>query len=140
MTEPTELTPDLAAIAVDLAACADWRKADNPVVLDLRGLSSITDFFIIASSISRMGVAAVANALMDRLRTEHHLRPRHVEGLDEREWVCVDAGDIIIHVFIEQTRHYYDLEGLCADAPRLPVPETAVRRFAPTSASGLERI
>ena len=123
---------DMEAVAIDLAACADWRKADVPLVLDLRGLSSITDFFVIASSISQLGVRAIAEGLIDRLRVHHRLLPRHVEGLSEREWVCVDAGDIVVHVFLEQTRRYYDLEGLWGDAPRLRVPEAAVRRFAPT--------
>lgn len=121
---------DSETIAIDLAACADWKKADDPVVLDLRGLSGITDFFVIASSISSLGVRATAEALIDRLRVQHGIHPRHVEGLSEREWVCVDAGDIVIHVFLEQTRRYFDLEGLWGDAPRLTVPDAAVRGFA----------
>ncbi len=130
MPKAARTASDLEAVAIDLAACADWKKADNPLVLDLRGLSTITDFFIIASSISPLGVRALAEALVDRLRTEHGLKPRHVEGLDARAWVCIDAGDIVVHVFTEQTRAYYDLEGLWGDAPRLPVPEAAVRGFA----------
>lgn len=130
MNRKTDGIRDMEAMAVDLAACADWKKADRPLVLDLRGLSSITDFFIITSSISPLGVRAISEALIDRMRIRHGVKPRHVEGLDAREWVCIDAGDIVIHIFIEQARAHYDIEGLWSDAPRLSVSDAAVRTFA----------
>ncbi len=130
MTDGTPPAYDVEALAVDLAACADWKKADNPVVVDLRGLSSVTDFFVIASSISQIGVRAISEAIIDRLRIQHGRKADHVEGLNEREWVCLDIGDVVVHVFLEPTRAYFDLEGLWADAPRVPVPERLVRGFA----------
>lgn len=134
MADPPGGTPDIEGLALDLAACADWKKADDPVVLDLRGVSSITDFFVIASSISQIGVRAISEAIVDRLRTQHHRRPDHIEGLGEREWVCIDVGDVVVHVFLEPTRAYFDLEGLWGDAPRVSVPEAIVRRFAAADA------
>ena len=130
MTRLPPAIPDPEALALDLAACADWKKADHPVVIDLRGLSSITDFFVIASSISQIGVRAISEAILDRLRTHHGRKADHVEGLAEREWVCLDVSDVVVHVFLEPTRAYFDLEGLWADAPRVPVPEGAAKRFA----------
>lgn len=130
MPEPSPVRWEPLDLALDLAACADWKKADHPLVLDLRGLSSITDFFVITSSISQIGVRAISDALIHRLRKHHGLKPTHIEGLDAREWVCIDAIDVVVHVFLEPTRAYFDLESLWADAPRVRVPETLVRRFA----------
>ena len=120
------------ATAIDLAAVADWKKADDPVLLDLRGLSTIADFFLVASSISPIGVRAVAEGILQRLKKVHgaKLRSLHVEGMDAQEWVCIDAGDIVVHIFLESVRGHFDLEGLWADAPRVEVPESALKRVA----------
>lgn len=133
MIKPAMTAADVEALAIDLTACADWKKADDPVLLDLRGLSSVTDFFLIASSVSQIGVRALTDALIDRLRTHHDLRPLHVEGQDAMEWVCLDVGDVVAHVFLEPTRRYYDLERLWADAPRITIPERVLREFATAS-------
>lgn len=131
MAERDAAPPDMGAMVVDLAACADWKKGEEPLILDLRGLSQVTDYFLIVSSVSQVGVRAISEAIIERLRKTHGLKPLHVEGFDGLEWVCIDVGDIIVHVFLTPTRQYYDLEGLWRDAPRVEVPAAALRNFAP---------
>lgn len=87
------------------------------MVLDLRKLSSVTDFFVICGSDSVVGVKAIADAVLLQLKKER-VAPDHVEGLDEGNWVLVDYGDVVVHVFLGQVRKYYDLESLWGDAPR----------------------
>jgi ribosome-associated protein len=86
-------------------------------VLDLRKLSSVTDFFVICGSDSIIGVKAIAEAVLLKLK-EEGVSPSHVEGVEEGNWVLADYGDVIVHVFLEQVRSYYDLESLWGDAPR----------------------
>jgi ribosome-associated protein len=86
-------------------------------VLDLRKLSSVTDFFVICGSDSIIGVKAIAEAILLNLK-EEGVAPNHVEGVEEGNWVLADYGDVIIHSFLEQVRKYYDLESLWGDAPR----------------------
>jgi len=86
-------------------------------VLDLRKLSSVTDFFVICGSDSIIGVRAIAEAILFQLK-EEGVSAYHVEGLEEGSWVLADYGDVIVHVFLQQVRKYYDLESLWGDAPR----------------------
>lgn len=86
-------------------------------MLDLRKLSSVTDFFVICGSDSIIGVKAIAEAILLKLK-EEGVAPSHIEGIEEGNWVLADYGDVIIHVFLEQVRKYYDLESLWGDAPR----------------------
>jgi ribosome-associated protein len=94
------------------------RKAEGIVVLDLRGLTAIADAFIICSGRSNRQVSAIAENIQRFLR-ERGIRPSHVEGMSEGHWVLMDYGHVIIHVFYESTRTFYNLEGLWADAPRI---------------------
>ena len=95
------------------------KKAINPVILDVRGLSSIADFFIICSGSSNRQVTAIAEYIQTDLKKEHGIRPYMVEGLKEGHWVLLDYGHVIIHVFYESVRDFYDLEGLWIDAKRI---------------------
>ena len=94
------------------------RKAEGLVVLDLRGLTSIADAFIICSGGSNRQVSAIAENIQLFLR-DKGIRPLNVEGLSEGHWVLMDYGHVIIHVFYESTRVFYNLEGLWTDAPRM---------------------
>lgn len=94
------------------------KKAEGIVVLDLRGLSSIADFFIICSGRSNRQVSAIAEQI-ERFLKEKGIRPLSVDGKKEGHWVLMDYGDVIIHVFYEETRSFYDLEGLWVDAARI---------------------
>ena len=97
------------------------RKAMGVVVLDVRHLTSVADFFIICSGRSNRQVTAIAEHIHTRLKAEH-IRPLSVEGKREGHWVLIDYGATVIHVFYEPVRRFYDLEGLWADARRVSTP------------------
>jgi len=114
--------PALSAEAgVRLAASAALgKKALDVVVLDLQGLSGIADFFLICSARSTPQADSIAEAVRATLRS-HGVRPRHCEGSAESGWLLLDYGDVVVHVFLEETRGYYALERLWGDAPLLSV-------------------
>lgn len=95
------------------------KKAINPVILDVRGLTSIADVFIICSGRSNRQVTAIAEYIQLDLKKEHGIKPLSIEGLKEGHWVLIDYGHVIIHVFYEPVRNFYDLEGLWIDAKRI---------------------
>jgi len=94
------------------------KKAADIVVLDVRGLTSVADFFIVCSGRSNRQVAAIADSV-ERYLKKTGIKPLSVEGKNEGLWVLLDYGDIIIHVFYETVRKFYDLEGLWSDAKRI---------------------
>ena len=94
------------------------KKAESLVVLDVRGLTSIADAFIICSGRSNRQVSAVADHI-ERFLKKKGIRPLSVEGRQEGHWVLMDYGHVLIHVFYQETRAFYDLEGLWADAKRI---------------------
>jgi ribosome-associated protein len=94
------------------------RKAEDLCVLDLRELTSFTDFFVIAHGTSSRQNAAIAEAVVAALKPAG-LRPLSVEGRDSADWVLVDYGSIVVHVFSRTAREHYSLEKLWGDAPRL---------------------
>lgn len=94
------------------------RKAVDPVVLDLRGLSSATDYFVIVSGTSDAHVRGMAEHLLATLAPEG-IEPHHVEGLTQGRWVLLDYVDFVVHVFHPQLREFYQLERLWGDAPVL---------------------
>jgi ribosome-associated protein len=92
------------------------RKATDVAVLDLRGISTATDFFLIASGRSDTHVTAIADHMIDELRSEG-VRPAGVEGLRSGRWVLADYVDFVVHVFHPAAREFYQLERLWGDAP-----------------------
>jgi ribosome-associated protein len=98
---------------------ADNKKAEDIVILDVRKLSSVTDFFLIASGTSEPHLRAILDEVADRLREDHNLRPRAVDGSTHAAWVVLDYFDVIVHVMRADVRERYDLESLWGDAPRL---------------------
>ena len=97
------------------------KKAMHVVALDVRELSSIADVFIICSGRSNRQVSAIAEHIERELR-RHKIKPLSVEGTAEGHWVLMDYGHVIIHVFFDPVREFYDLEGLWSDARRIPIP------------------
>jgi ribosome-associated protein len=110
----TDLTqaPDLARAA----ELAQERKGRDVVVLDLRGLSGATDYFLIVSGTSDIHVRSVAEHIVEELKKDH-VRPDHVEGLRGGRWVLLDYIDFVVHVFHPAAREFYQLERLWGDAP-----------------------
>jgi ribosome silencing factor RsfS/YbeB/iojap len=128
---------DLAITAEDLtrqaALSALGRKADELIILDVRELVSYAQFFIICHGTSSRQVAAIADAIRVDVRDELGELPLGVEGLQSGRWVLVDYGEVVVHIFDEHQRTFYDLEGLWVDAPRLPLPEEPPRARAAAS-------
>ena len=108
-------------VRLALHAAAE-KKAHDLVVLDLREVASFTDYFVIASGTNVRQVQAVADEVQEQLRRRLGVRPARVEGYNTAEWVLLDYGDFILHVFEEKSRRFYDLERLWRDAARVPVP------------------
>lgn len=102
------------------AGAALGKQALDLAVLDLQGLSGIADFFLICSARSTPQADSIADAVRGALRG-HGVRPRHSEGSAESGWLLLDYGDVVIHVFREETRGFYKLERLWGDAPLLSV-------------------
>jgi len=98
---------------------ADNKKADNLVVLDVQEVSSITDYFVIASGSSEPHLRAISEEIIDRLRDEHDVRPRAIDGNLATAWLVLDFFDVIVHIMRPDVRERYDLEGLWGDAPRV---------------------
>ncbi|MBW1997530.1 MAG: ribosome silencing factor [Deltaproteobacteria bacterium] len=98
------------------------RKAINPILIEVGRLTSVTDYFLIASGSSTTQVQAISRHLSTRMR-EEGFRAYGVEGEQEGNWVLMDYGDVVIHVFYEPVRAYYDLEGFWIEATRIDVNE-----------------
>jgi ribosome-associated protein len=98
---------------------ADNKKAEDIVVLDVHELSSVTDYFVIASGTSEPHLRAIVDEITGRLRDEHDIRPLRTDGSTQGAWVALDFFDVIVHVMRADTRERYDLEGLWGDAKRV---------------------
>ncbi|WP_456473326.1 ribosome silencing factor [Desulfolithobacter sp.] len=112
---------ELAAISCRIASDT---KAEDLVVLDLRGLTTFTDYFVIISGRSTRHVQGLAEAIEGELSAKR-ITTKNCEGLSEGLWVLLDFDDLVIHIFYHDTRKFYDLEGLWHDAPRID-PEALV--------------
>lgn len=98
---------------------ADNRKAENIVILDVRKLSSVTDYFVIASGMSEPHLRAIVEEITGQLGEEHGVRPLRTDGSIHGAWVVLDFFDVIVHVMRADVRERYDLEGLWGDAKRV---------------------
>ncbi len=108
--------------------CADYildKKAFNVRILDVREISSLTDFLVLASGSSDRQVKAAAESVHLGLKNDHDTKPIGIEGMNDGRWVLIDYGDVMIHVFHEPVRLFYDLDGLWCDAKEVPVSEQA---------------
>jgi len=117
------LPGDLPAPVRRAAELTLERKAHAVVVLDLRGISSATDFFVIANGTSDVQVGAIAEHVRDTLKDEG-VPPEHVEGMKGGRWALLDYIDFVVHVFHPEARMFYSLDNLWGDAPRWEVEET----------------
>src|SRR5262245_52926827 len=122
---------DSRKLALLCRELADRRKAEDIVILDVRKLSSITDYFVIATGTSEPHLRAISDEIQDKLRAEHDLRPRAIDGTLQTAWLVLDYFDVIIHVMRPDVRKLYDLEGLWGDAGRV---RAGTRRKAASAA------
>jgi ribosome-associated protein len=128
MTEQ-KITETSTSIVVDRSrekalACARAaidKKAENVKILDMTDLSGFTDYFVICSGMSDRQVQSIADSV-DNAMTVADYDVLSAEGYGEGRWVLMDMGDVVVHVFLDALREYYDLETLWADAPRVKIP------------------
>ncbi|MFZ9594759.1 MAG: ribosome silencing factor [Bdellovibrionia bacterium] len=103
------------------ARAALEKKAESVKILDLTELSSLTDAFLICSGMSDRQVKAIADSVQTHLELAGH-EVLSVEGYSDGRWILLDCGDVIVHIFLDALREYYDLENLWSDAPRIKIP------------------
>ena len=102
--------------------CASEKKAFDMIALDLRGIASFTEFFIIASGSNQRQVQAIADEINEQLKKQLATRAVRIEGYTSGEWVLLDYGDFIVHIFNIEAREFYDLARLWLDARRVEIP------------------
>jgi len=109
-------------LALELGKLALEKKALNVLALDVRGLTSYAEFFVLVTAESDPQLMAVADHLEAQMKAKG-VRPLSIEGQQSGRWVLLDYGDVVVHVFFGDTREFYDLEGLWADAPRTVIAD-----------------
>lgn len=108
--------------AIEAARAAFDKKAKDIIILDLKGLTTIADYFVICSGESTTQVKAITEKI-EEIFNVFNIKPFGIEGLSYSHWVLMDYGDVIVHIFEEETRSFYELEKLWIDAIRLPIEE-----------------
>lgn len=119
---------DSRKLALRCRELADNKKAEDIVILDVREVSSVTDYFVIASGTSEPHLRAIVDEITDRLREDQQLRPRAIDGALQTAWVVLDYFDVIVHVMRQDLRERYDLETLWGDAPRIRARKRSVEK------------
>ncbi len=119
-TTPFEELDEEIKLALHSAA---EKKAVNLRVLDLRAITSFTEFFVVTNGTNQRQVQAIADEITEKLKKKMKFKANRIEGYDSAEWVLLDYGDFIVHIFNEKSRGFYDLERLWRDAKRVELPE-----------------
>lgn len=115
-------TLELARRIADI--CED-KLAKEIVILDLREVSILCDYFVVASAPTRVQTRDIARNIDDRLAKDFELQPKSIQGAREGAWILLDYGVVVVHLFVEREREFYDLEGLWRNAPEVPRTEEA---------------
>ncbi len=121
---------DARKLALLCRELADDKKAENIVILDVHELSSVTDYFVIASGTSEPHLRAIVDEITEKLRDDYGVKPRAIDGTLQTAWVVLDFFDVIVHVMRQDVRDRYDLETLWGDAPRLKGRRKAAAKSA----------
>lgn len=101
------------------AQAAASKKASDPIVLAVGDVLSITDYFVIVAGTNPRQVRTIADEVEEQIRAAGGPSPLRIEGLDDLHWVLIDYGEFVVHVFLQATRDYYELERLWSDVPRV---------------------
>jgi ribosome-associated protein len=109
------------------ARAASAKGGDETVIIEVGAVLAITDAFVISSGRNTRQVRTIAEEVEAKLKVEGGISPLRVEGLGDSQWVLLDYGDLVIHVFLDETRAFYDLERLWSDAPRVAWEDEAAR-------------
>jgi ribosome-associated protein len=118
MPEAPPENPRAKALAHKIATLLLDKKASDVMVIDVRGMSSYADYIVLGSAESDRQVSAMAENVHVKLKQEDSLHPTGTEGTETGQWVLLDYGEVVAHLFLNEVRAFYDLEGLWADAPR----------------------
>jgi len=110
---------DGETLARACASAASDKKALDPLLLDMRGISTFTDYLVICSAASEPQLKAIASAIREQCRDEYGRRPLSEDGNPISQWIVIDYGDVIVHIFHPEKRERYGLENLWSDAKRL---------------------
>lgn len=114
---------DSKKLALLCRKLADDKKAEDVVLLDVSKISSITDYFVIASGSSEPHLRAISESITRTLNEDHDIRPRAEDGSLQTGWIVIDFFDVIVHVMRKEVRERYDLESLWGDAPKVKQPK-----------------
>lgn len=102
--------------------CANEKQAIDMIALDLREIASFTEFFVIASGANQRQVQAISDEINEQLKKQLGARPVRIEGYSGAEWILLDYGDFVVHIFDKDAREFYDLARLWLDARRVEIP------------------
>ncbi len=114
-----EMPDDIVSASIRLIQS---KKGREIVILDLRGLTDVADYFILCSADSAIQVKAISDALVEGMKVEGY-PPWHIEGYESLKWVLVDFVDVVVHIFQQEPRAFYGLERLWGDAPKIAIEE-----------------
>jgi ribosome-associated protein len=127
VTTPSSSAPELDG--VDLALrCVEFaldKKALEPIILDLQAISTITDYLVICSAQSEPQLKAIANGVVKTLKDDFGRAPLAMDGFPASQWIVIDYGEVMLHIFHESKRGIYALEDLWSDAREVPLPKAA---------------
>ena len=121
-----------SSLAASLIEAALGKKAEDIVQLDLRGLSDVSDLFVVMTGTSGIQIGAIADAVIDSALDEGR-KPLHMEGRDLARWVLIDFVDVIVHIMTPEVRNFYGLERLWGDAPKLRFDDSGAPIKEPTT-------
>jgi ribosome-associated protein len=106
-------------LARTTARAADDKKADATLILDVGDLLSITEYFVVTSASNRRLVRTIVDTIEEEVKLHHDRAPVRLEGITELQWVLMDYGDVVVHVFTDEMRAYYEIERLYRGVPRI---------------------
>ena len=115
MTTDQQNEIDSRELAIVAAKAADAKQADNIIVLPVGDILAITEYFVVASASNKRLVRAIADEILGVVRATTGRSPLRSEGVSEHEWILIDYGDIVVHIFGEETRRFYEIERLYKD-------------------------
>lgn len=134
MTPSTTTAPPRSlAAAIAAARTAAEHRGQDIVVLDMRSCSQLFDYFVIATGTSRRQLHAISEEIDRTMEQQFHDRRLGIEGYEASRWIVLDYGDVVVHLFDEETRQYYSLEELWADAERVAWNQSATVPLAAKS-------
>jgi len=110
---------DRKAFVKEIVSILDSKKAENISALDVRGLTSLADYFVIATATSDTHAKALADYVEEEIKRQYGELPHHIEGREWNRWIVLDYGDVIVHIMLPDVRDYYGIDWLWADAKKV---------------------